>query len=73
MGTSIEVEDIAVDEDACTVRLRCEPAGYPQADAREWADLRERFMRAARDLSRRTGRMVEVYDSEGCVIEQVTA
>lgn len=64
-------DDITVDEIACTVRLEEEPAGYPQADASEWAELRTRFLRVAYELAARTGRMVEVYDSEGCLLEQV--
>lgn len=63
---------ITIDETSLTITVRTsELDGYPHADASEWADVREAFMRAARNLAACAGKPVEVYDEDGALLEQV--
>ena len=53
------------------VTLTQMPAGYPNADAREWADFSREFRAVARAHADKLGRAVEVYDADDSLIEVV--
>jgi hypothetical protein len=47
------------------------PEDYPNADAREWESFKRDWMAIARGAANISGRICEVYDHTGNMIEQV--